>query len=632
MRAVRLPARRGTRIRLEPKLHLEGLGDEGQVSNWFQSRAKPLAIDLFSGAGGLSLGLANAGFSVVAAADRDATSLETHAHNIGGLTWCGDLEDPTEFLSQLSDWGIDRVDLVAGGPPCQPFSQAGVSKIAHLVREGVRREKDKRSSLWKSFLQVIDHLQPLAVLVENVPGFERSQNGAALEALRSEFKRRGYESYVDTLKSWQYGVPQHRARLFVVGLKDARPFNWPTSTDVRPTLRDAIGDLPVVGGGQRQEELHYPADPSTDFGRLMRRDLDQDERCIIRDHITRFVREDDAAIYASMGQGQNYRDIDVHLRRYRDDIFTDKYHRLSWDEISRTITAHIAKDGYWYIHPSEDRTLSIREAARIQTFPDSFRFAGYPTGRYRQIGNAVPPMLAEAVGSSIFASLETSAPRIREFAPEYQISPARTRLAQWHVGRERGYEWRSETDPWMTLLAELCLHRTRADQVADVFSRLRNVGSSPASLLKNRKQAEKLLWHLGLHWRADLFFTLAETLVSHHDGIVPDSYDELMSLPGVGDYIASAVLCFGFGQPMSLVDTNTSRIIGRFTGRGNEAKWKLRRSLYELSQPEGPDSGWNYALLDLGAKVCKPKNPDCDVCPFNSECKIGCSDIGYNVS
>ena len=99
-----------------------------------------------------------------------------------------------------------------------------------------------------------------------------------------------------------------------------------------------------------------------------------------------------------MKEGQTYRDLPARLRRYRADIFDDKYFRLSWSGRSRSITAHLAKDGYWYIHPEQNRTLSVREAARIQTFPDRFRFAGSMTSRFTQIGNAVPPMLARAVG------------------------------------------------------------------------------------------------------------------------------------------------------------------------------------------------------------------------------------------
>ena len=108
--------------------------------------------------------------------------------------------------------------------------------------------------------------------------------------------------------------------------------------------------------------------------------------------MTRAVRADDWEAYTGLQPGQTYADIPARLQRYRTDIFTDKYKRLSWEELSRTITAHIAKDGYWYIHPEQHRTLSIREAARLQTFPDWFRFAGQPSHRFAQIGNAVPPL------------------------------------------------------------------------------------------------------------------------------------------------------------------------------------------------------------------------------------------------
>ena len=126
-RSLRVRSSRGERIRLDPKPSSPNPEDKVQIREWLSSQPRPWAIDLFAGAGGLSLGLIEAGFSVIAAADEDATALETHAHNIGGLTWCGDLSDPTEFISQLSEWGIESVDLVAGGPPCQPFSRAGTS-------------------------------------------------------------------------------------------------------------------------------------------------------------------------------------------------------------------------------------------------------------------------------------------------------------------------------------------------------------------------------------------------------------------------------------------------------------------------------------------------------------------------
>ena len=616
--SFRLPKTRGTRIRLERKEDAPDPENSGQVAEWLRELPRPWAVDLFAGAGGLSLGLEEAGFAVVAAADSDSTALETHAHNIGGLTWCGDLSDPSDFITQLDDWGIRDVDLVAGGPPCQPFSRAGSAKIADLVRRGVRKATDRRAGLWRSFLSVIDHLQPQAVLVENVPDFARIQSGSALTSLLTELDNRGYDNGVNILESSRYGVPQPRKRLFVIGVKGGGEIRWPPSSDRKPTLRQAIGDLPEVEGGQRQEYLPYSGSPKTKFAQRMRRDLDGADKHIIRDHITRYVREDDAEIYAELKPGQTYKDVPERLRRYRSDIFNDKYNRLTWNGLSRTITAHIAKDGYWYIHPSQDRTLSVREAARIQTFPDDFRFAGTPTNRYRQIGNAVPPILAEAVGDSLSISMRTS--MVRDSSSAYSVPSPSDLLVDWHRTSGRSYPWRHERDPWTILLAEKCLHRTRADQVAGIFQNLLQLGASPNELLQNRDAASDLLAHLGLNWRVGSLFEMAEELNNHYEGAVPDSYDELMRLPSVGDYAASAVLCFAFGQPTTLIDTNTSRIVRRYTGKDGMPTWEQRLALHQMAKPGVSDASWNYALLDLGALVCKASKPDCSACPLRSDC------------
>ena len=147
----RVAVRRGPRISLYPHRKSPDPNDTNSVRDWLETRPRPWAIDLFCGAGGLSLGLEGGGFSVVAAADSDPVAIETHAANIQGLTWTGDLSDPTEFLRNLDNWGIEDVDLLAGGPPCQPFSTAGMSKIGDLVRRGNRCPRDERADLWRSF-------------------------------------------------------------------------------------------------------------------------------------------------------------------------------------------------------------------------------------------------------------------------------------------------------------------------------------------------------------------------------------------------------------------------------------------------------------------------------------------------
>ena len=623
--SYRLPTHRGERIRLAPHQMSPDPNDEDAVRRWLEGRPRPWAIDLFCGAGGLSLGLEEEGFSVVAAADSDPMATETHAANIQGLTWTGDLSDPSTFIRQLDDWGIEEVDLLAGGPPCQPFSSAGMSKIGDLVRRGDRCPRDERADLWRSFFAIVDRLNPRAMLFENVPNFAQAQGGALLVALVDELKGRGYGVHVKVLEAWRYRVPQHRSRLFVIGIVGEGSFKWPKPVGRRPTVGQAIRDLPVVEAGVRDEVQGYKGPPKSVLGRLLRKGLRPPESLLIRDHVTRSVRPDDGEIYKLLKPGGTYMDVPEQLRRYRSDIFSDKYVRLSFEDLSRTITAHIAKDGYWYIHPREDRTLSIREAARIQTFPDRFRFAGQPSNRYRQIGNAVPPLLAAAIASSLKNALEDGVPvaEINEGQRKI-VSQFRDNLSRWFRQSKRDFPWRRRRlSPWQILLLEMCLHRTKAEQVSRVADKLLSLGETPDSFLGNSKELAPLLSSLGLHWRSVNLASAARFVRDQLAGEVPDNWQELTAIPGVGDYIASAVLCFAFGRPSVLMDTNTVRIARRLLGSSDQPNWQLRLALHELAGPKGADVEWNQALLDLGALVCTARAPKCGKCPIRPYCTTG---------
>ena len=625
----RVRVRRGTRIKLEPHPDSPDPNDEEAVRKWLESRPRPWAVDLFCGAGGLSLGLEEEGFSVVAAADSDSVSTETHSANMQSLTWTGELTEPDGFIGQLEEWGIESVDLVAGGPPCQPFSSAGASKIGNLVRRGLRQARDERADLWRSFFSIVDRLKPKAMLFENVPNFAQAQGGALLIALMDEMKHRGYVVHVEILDAWRYRVPQHRSRLFVVGIAGNVNFEWPRARGRRPTIWQAIGDLPVVGADSREEVLLYGEPPTTLLARMLRRGLRGKESLLIRDHVTRAVRPDDAEIFALMEPGDSYLDVPEHLRRYRSDIFNDKYLRLSFDDLSRTITAHIAKDGYWYIHPREDRTLSIREAARIQTFPDRFRFAGHPSTRYKQIGNAVPPLLASAIATSLRTALDQEADNgtVDELGctAESDDDLFRDNLGVWFKENRREFPWRRpDLNPWQVLLIEMCLHRTRAEQVARVADEVLTLGGTPESFLENLKTLEPSLASLGLRWRIDNLVSAATFIRDRLAGQVPDNWQELVAIPGVGDYIASAVLCFAFGRPGVLMDTNTMRIARRVSGGATRPTWRLRLSLHQMAGSKGADSEWNQALLDLGALTCTARAPKCGDCPVRAHCATGC--------
>ena len=264
---------RGEKLRLAPHVAAPDASDLEAVRSWVAAAPRPTAIDLFAGAGGLSLGLQQAGFTVLLGADSDRVAAETHHHNIGGLSYDDDLSDPTDLLDRLSAWGIGEVDLVAGGVPCQPFSRAGQSMIRHLVEKGARSKLDARADLWGSFVRVIERLQPRAVLLENVPDLAAWDDGTVILALCESLRDLGYRVDARVLDAYQFGVPQHRRRLFLVGLLEDVPFEWPEPTGERNTLRDAIGDLPVIPGGHRPDVMQYDGVPGTRLQRRLRRNM-----------------------------------------------------------------------------------------------------------------------------------------------------------------------------------------------------------------------------------------------------------------------------------------------------------------------------------------------------------------------
>jgi len=625
-RSPRVPTHRGVNLQLPPHPDAPDPLDLPAVRHWVRSAPGPTAIDLFCGAGGLSLGLRDAGFEVLVGADNDPSAVETHTANIGGLGYRGDLSDSEDFLDHIDAWGVEGIDLLAGGVPCQPFSRAGRSKIRSLVTAGQRSIDDPRAQMWRSFIRIAEAIKPRAVLLENVPDLAAWDDGAILLGFCDSLRDLGYAVDAAILNAFDHNVPQHRTRLFVVGVRPGSIFQWPNASDTRPSVRGAIGDLPVVPPAQREERIAYGR-PRTRLQLRLRRGVSIADRRWIDDHITRDVRDDDAEAFSLLQQGQTYKDLPPRLQRYRADIFSDKYKRLEWDGLSRSITAHIAKDGYWYIHPDQPRTLSVREAARIQTFPDWFRFAGGPSLRYRQIGNAVPPLLAEAIGTQLHDTLTRPPRRGR---PRGSGTSFRTLLMRWHAENARSFPWRGCEDPWHVLMAEMCLHRTRADQVRPVYEALVDLAPTPSAMVERSEEAREAMRSLGLRWRTEKILEVASILVEEHGGRVPSTDVGLRSLPGVGDYVANAVLSFGFGRRAVILDTNTERIVGRVRARPRRVRWQLRLDLYQLAGSDGADAQFNYALLDLGALVCRSGNPRCDDCPVRRLCATGRGDMSLS--
>src|SRR6266508_6455055 len=190
---------------------------------WVAREVRPLAVDLFSGGGGLSLGLEQAGFRVILAVDYDARSVETHQHNFPGLSLSLDLADPENLDSVIALLSGLDVAVVAGGPPCQPFSRAGRSKIRSLVASGQRSEADGRRELWQAFLRTGEEVRPAAALMENVPDMALGDDLGVVRTMAAHLEALDYEPSFALVDAWRHSVPQHRQRLILVGLRDGRP-------------------------------------------------------------------------------------------------------------------------------------------------------------------------------------------------------------------------------------------------------------------------------------------------------------------------------------------------------------------------------------------------------------------------
>jgi DNA (cytosine-5)-methyltransferase 1 len=315
-----------------------------------------------------------------------------------------------------------------------------------------------------------------------------------------------------------------------------------------------------------------------------------------------------------------YSDLDSDLKRYRDDIFDDKYKRLNPDDLSRTITAHIAKDGYWYIHPWQDRTLTVREAARLQTFPDRIRFAGPPSAAFRQIGNAVPPVLAERIGQALLVAL---AARRSGNASTRQISED---LAYWW--REHGADavpWLSGENRWAVIQAEILWSRIGRELVRTAWTAVRNL-KSPAETLAAMPVLRRLASQWGRDKRCDQLVETAGWFMDHPEGLAPGGPLRLLiAAPHVTTAIADLAVRVvpGASDDPVLVTYGALRVAARFSGEPVDRVNKLSDGRLAIARMIGAED-WSHdahlAVLELANGYCAPKQTQCGRCPLHSWC------------
>jgi DNA (cytosine-5)-methyltransferase 1 len=392
----------------------------GLMVDTSQAAHKPIVVDLFCGAGGMSLGFQMAGYHIGLGIEKEILPWQTHYYNFDESCYHGDISEIVDPEALLEQNGISRVDVIIGGPPCQGYSRVGRGKLAQVGQDRDHYLRDPRNKLWQEFLRFVRVLKPQWFVMENVPDMAGFNDGSGLliDKILQEFERLGYTCDQRILLAADYGVPQTRNRLFIVGNKCGHPIPWPEATHGTGahhyvTVWEAISDLPIVKIKHRKDEIPYkPRGTLTEYQLLMREGAGD----VLYNHQTRWHNQQDIRAFRWLPEGGKYVDLPDRYKRYRDDIFLDKYWKLRRDAPCWTIEAHIGKDSYRYIYPSRTgepepaRTISVREAARLQGFPDKFRFYGPFTKQFHQVGNAVPPLLSKAVASAILPCISAPAP------------------------------------------------------------------------------------------------------------------------------------------------------------------------------------------------------------------------------
>lgn len=379
-------------------------------------------IDLFSGCGGFSLGVKNAGLNVVAAIDNDTHAVQTYKKNFPS-----DISVLKENLWKFNpadlEMKINRktVDVIIGGPPCQGFSTA---RQVDGANHGIRLVGDERRQLFRKYFGFVGHFRPKVFVMENVRGIRSAEQGKIFDAILKKADVLGYEVDQNLVSAWKFGVPQKRIRQIFFGVrKDLPSFSmeqWLKSTHASTgeagygelkdavTLWEAIGDLPVLRAGKIAEKYNIPRrkEHRRRYGRrYLDSVLEVAKATSLTAHIARYHSDRDLRDFARLHEGETSaraiaRGEEMEFP-YKREIFKDRYTRQRRDRLCSTIVAHLSRDGLMFIHPTQTRSLTPREAARIQSFPDWFVFPVPRTCQYRLIGDAVPPLLAQAIGRGI---------------------------------------------------------------------------------------------------------------------------------------------------------------------------------------------------------------------------------------
>lgn len=354
----------------------------------------PLKVaDIFCGAGGLSYGFShNNFFDMVWANDIDKDALDSYALNHRNVrVMHSDIID----IDRDKLLGYGKIDILLGGPPCQSYSTLG------------KRKMDKRAHLFEEYIRVLRILKPKMFIFENVVGILSMQKYTLFTKICEEFQTLGYKIYYKILNAAHFGVPQIRERVFVVGICKKiclQDFIFPSATHKHSsdltnllnftTLQDAIGDLPIIKSGENGDKKGYLFEPNNDFLRFVRKSR------ILQEHSSPKNNPNLVKIMQTLKDGQCKDDLPQNIRPKSG--YTNTYAKMWWLQPAPTITRNFSTpSSSRCIHPRDSRALSIREGARLQSFPDDYKFIGRDNSKKLQIGNAVPPLLSIAIAKAV---------------------------------------------------------------------------------------------------------------------------------------------------------------------------------------------------------------------------------------
>lgn len=367
-----------------------------------KARASFTAIDLFCGAGGLSEGFRQAGFHILAGQDCDEVAGETFSSTHRGAAFVGGpIQDVTsKQLLRAAGTAKGEVDVIIGGPPCQGYS----------VYNHQRGTRDPRAGLFREYLRIVEGVQPRWLVMENVTGITSIAGGKIVRQIFEGMASLGYKVDMRILKAEEYGVPQERRRVFFIATRSNASITFPEPThgprrSRYVTVWDAISDLPPLKNGEGGQGSHaYARKPQNNFQLSMRGNCTR-----VTNHSASRLSRINEERMRHIPPGGSWRDIPRDLlpagmlKAKRSD-HTKRYGRPRKSDLACTILTKC--DVHWgaYIHPEQDRSITVREAARLQSFPDSFEFKGSRTEQYIQVGNAVPPLLGRRVAETLLLS------------------------------------------------------------------------------------------------------------------------------------------------------------------------------------------------------------------------------------